>query len=248
MLVAAASLAVADSAAFPPGISEVGFSIPILHSTRELATVSVDCAPAAYDPKLPIAIQLSEVQCHFSYLLLHNKPARTLPTFEAFQKEFAKESPAQVVREICSEPRIPKNPTVARLMQPARIYLAEKMKPVCGRCLEAPSVKCVYELLEALQLGSKGVCEISSGLFDARLVRQRGTWVWTGNLGGTCNTQVTVAFDESTKVWTYRQVKLTPEKCLLGQDADGNPHVYSTHYDYAMRDIPTFGVCDEISL
>jgi hypothetical protein len=108
----------------------------------------------------------------------------------------------------------------------------------CAACENDPSARCFSSFWE--QVGAPARCTLATDGFEVELARQGKTSTWTANLGGPCNTQVTLALDERRKTWTYTEVRLSPERCAQGEALaqSQQPVVYSSAPQYALPDLP----------
>jgi hypothetical protein len=139
------------------------------------------------------------------------------------------------------------NPAVMAVLQAeaARGLGSALMPRFCAACAKDASASCLSAFWEAV--GAPARCTLATDGYDIELARQGKTSTWSANLGGACNTQVTLAHDERRKTWTYTEVRLTPERCAQGEalTQSQKPAVYSSAPQYAFPDLPA--MCERIS-
>jgi hypothetical protein len=159
----------------------------------------------------------------------------------------------QAMREMrkgCGKPaetRVHPNPAVVALEQAesARGLGSGLMRRFCAACNKDPSAACFSGFWQAVQAPAR--CTVATDGFETELSRQGKTSTWTANLGGPCNTQVTLALDEKRKTWTYTEVRLTPERCAQGDALaqSQKPVVYSSSPQYVFPDLPA--LCERVT-
>ncbi len=121
---------------------------------------------------------------------------------------------------------------------------AQLMERFCGACTQDASAQCFSAFWRAIDPPDR--CTLTTDAYELELTRQDKTSTWIGNLGGACNTQITLALDERHKIWTYTEIRLTPEGCAAGEAAElAKPAVYSSAARYAFPDLPA--MCERIT-
>lgn len=154
------------------------------------------------------------------------------------------------MRKDCGKPvetRVHPNPAVAAVEQAeaARGLGSGLMGRFCSACAKDPSAKCWSAFWQAVQAPAR--CTLATDGFEIELLRQGKTSTWTANLGGACNTQVTLALDEKRKTWTYTEARLSPERCAQGESLTQSqkPVVYSSSPQYVLPDLPA--MCERLT-
>jgi hypothetical protein len=123
---------------------------------------------------------------------------------------------------------------------------AQVMQRFCAACKDQPNAACWSAFWASITPLAR--CTLAMDGYELELSRQGKTSTWTGNLGGPCNTQVTLALDERRKLWTYTELRLSPERCAQGEALaqSSRPAVYSSAAQYAFSDLPA--MCERITL
>jgi hypothetical protein len=103
----------------------------------------------------------------------------------------------------------------------------------CAACRDDPSAACFSGFWNGITPPLR--CALKTASFELTLARQRESDTWIGNLGGSCNTQIALSYDEPARTWTYRQVQLTPEKCSAVRRDE--PIIYTSAPSYAFSDL-----------
>ena len=111
----------------------------------------------------------------------------------------------------------------------------------CDACRDDMSAACFSSFWNGIEPPER--CALKTASFELTLTRQSESPTWIGNLGGTCNTQVALSYDEAGRTWSYRQVQLTPEKCSAARRDE--PITFSSAAQYAFSDLTV--MCERVS-
>ncbi len=115
---------------------------------------------------------------------------------------------------------------------------AALLRKFCGACTGQPSAQCFSSFWGAIEAPPR--CTLAMDAYELELTRQGKTSTWIGNLGGPCNTQISLSSDDRHNVWTYTEVRLTPEPCAHGDSLTQltSPVTYSSAAQYAFKELP----------
>jgi hypothetical protein len=118
----------------------------------------------------------------------------------------------------------------------------------CAACVDDPTAKCFSSFWHGVATPAR--CTLVTSGYELELVRQGQTMAWTSNLADTCNTQVALSYDDQHRVWTLRQLALTPDKCAAGERINALSgtvaRVYSSAAKYTFPELALS--CERVTL
>ena len=117
----------------------------------------------------------------------------------------------RAMREELREAHHPRRtPTPPSPRSHRRSFCAAKGRPsscsaFARRVRKDPSAQCFSTFWRAVSPPPR--CTLAMAAYEVELARQGKASTWTGSLGGPCNTQISLAFDERRKTWTYTELR-----------------------------------------
>jgi hypothetical protein len=142
------------------------------------------------------------------------------------------------------------NPAVAALARAEAARDAGSARTTarfCAACADDESAPCFSRFWHEAPTPPR--CTVSTTATELLLQRQGSSMAWTGTLADPCNTQIALSYDDARRTWTYRQLRLTPERCAPQQREDAaraqQPVVYTSAARYVIGEL-TLG-CERLS-